>query len=276
MGPRWSSLLLAAVVGAGIAAAASLFWHEPATTRPDAIGEVVPSESPRLAAALRALRQELREVAEARERLEQDVADLGARLAELEERPAQARALDAQSSGGVTAKARPADKVSFNETALISAGVDPEEARWLHERYDAYEMQRLYMMDRAGREGWEKLPSGRRSLGELDRTLREELGEGRYDQFLYALGRNNRVIVHDVLSSSPAEDAGFRKRDIVLRYDDIRVYNPQELRKATQGGEAGELIAVELQREGERIRVFVPRGPLGVTLKADRRAPEVG
>jgi len=277
MNPRWSLILLAAIVGAALAAGASLFRREPASGPDREVANVVSGESPRLAATLRALRDELRDAAEERELLEQDLQALHARLAQLEERaPAEASPAESSEAGGARAHSRPANKVSFNESLLVSAGVDAGDARWLHERYDAYEMERLYMIDQAGREGWEKLPSGRRSLAELERGLREELGEVRYDQFLYALGRNNRVVVHDVLSRSPAEDAGFAKRDVVLRYDDTRIYDTQTLRKATQGGEAGELVAVELVRKGERIRVFVPRGPLGVTLKPDRRAPEAG
>ena len=278
MDARWGSLLLAAVVGAGIAVAAGLFWPEPRATRDGAVADVVPAESPRLAATLRALREELGNETEARERLVEELAALRARLARLEERaPVEvSAAAPADGAGSTIAGARPADKVSFDERSLVGAGVDLDDARWLHERYDAYEMQRLYLMDQADREGWEKLPGGRRALSELERELRKELGEPRYDQFLYALGRNNRVVVNDVLSRSPAEDAGFRERDVVLRYDDARIYSTQQLRKATRGGQAGELIAVELQRKGERIRVFVPRGPLGVTLETDRRAPDVG
>ena len=278
MDARWGSLLLAAVVGAGIAAAAGLFWREPRATENGGVADVGVAESARFAATLRALREELRDETEARERLKEDLGALRARLAQLEERaPVEvSAAAPADRAASTTAESRPADSVGFDERSLVGAGVDPDDARWLHERYDAYEMQRLYLMDQAGREGWEKLPSGRQALGELERELREELGEPRYDQFLFALGRNNRVVVHDVLSRSPAADAGFRERDVVLRYDDARIYSPQQLRKATRGGRAGELIPVELWRKGERIRVFVPRGPLGVTLETDRRTPEVG
>jgi hypothetical protein len=52
-----------------------------------------------------------------------------------------------------------------------------------------------------------------------------------------------------------------------------------ELRDATVTGRAGELVAVEVQREGESAprRIFVPRGPIGVTLApASQKPPPAG
>ena len=127
------------------------------------------------------------------------------------------------------------------------------------------------MSDRAKRAG--RGAGGGRGLDRREAGLREELGEEVYDGLLYAQGKDNRVVVSDVLNRSPAEEADIRERDVVLRYDGARVFAPQELRRATMGGVAGESVPIELQRGNALIRLFVPRGPLGITLISDSRPP---
>ena len=134
-------------------------------------------------------------------------------------------------------------------------------------------MERLELLDRAMREGWAKDPSYRLERRALNLRLREEMGEDLYDQLLYAVGRNNRLAIRDVLMRSPAEAAGIERGDHILRYDDARVFDAFELRGATSAGRRGESVPVELLRNGRRVRIIVPRGPLGVKLQAQRVPP---
>jgi hypothetical protein len=43
----------------------------------------------------------------------------------------------------------------------------------------------------------------------------------------------------------------------------------------TASGSAGESVSVEIVRKGRRISLSVPRGPLGVFMRADRLEPEL-
>ena len=264
-----SRLLIApavALLGASLVGATLLLRGPAHTAAPPRAPALVNERDDGLRAELEELRRDLEREAGEREHLERELAVLQGEVARLPVvSAAEPLAERARPAGDVPAGKR------FDESALLAAGVEAEEARWLHERSDAYELERLYVIDRAQRDG----AGGRRrqQLNRLEAELREELGEELYDRLLYAQGKDNRVVVSDVLKRSPAEQTDIRERDVVLRYDDVRMFAPQELRRATMGGVAGESVPVELQRGRALIRVFVPRGPLGITLIRDSRPP---
>jgi len=105
-------------------------------------------------------------------------------------------------------------------------------------------------------------------------ALREELGDDNvYDRLLYATGRQNRVAVIDVMRNSPAEQYGLQAGDVVLSYDGRRVFSARELQKATAAGEAGIMVLVEVERDGSRVNLYLPRGPIGGRLFASRVRP---
>jgi S1-C subfamily serine protease len=130
-------------------------------------------------------------------------------------------------------------------------------------------MERLYLRDRAVREGWIGDERYRQERSQLDarlESLRDELSEKEYDAYLYATGRPNRVMIESTLSTSPARDAGIKTGDSVIRYNNIRIYTWADLRNATTQCTTDSMVEVELERNGQRQRVFVPCGPLGVRL----------
>ena len=226
-------------------------------------------------AELEALREALRIEAEARTKLEQEVEALRAEVDWLAreywtEEEAAADKIPADTESG---RPTPKAQEGFDEEALVQLGVDAEEAAWLHERSDEFEMEKLYLLDRATREGWLLTPRYRLAAKGLDRELHNELGEELYDRLLYAMGQKNRVAVRYVLKQSPAEEARIQAGDVILRYDDTRVFNAYDLMRATTQGEAGDPVPVELLRESKTVRVYLPRGPIGVRLRAERRVP---
>lgn len=160
---------------------------------------------------------------------------------------------------------------SLDADRLVAAGFSRRDVERFRERVDEIEMKRLYLRDQATREGWIETPRfARESQALLDELvgLRTELDEPLYDWVLYSTGHPNRVAVRDVIEGSAGESAGLLRGDVIVRYDDRLMLSAQELRDATLEGRAGELVEVEVQREGESatLRVFVPRGPIGVTL----------
>ena len=165
----------------------------------------------------------------------------------------------------------------FDEQALLGAGFDAREAARLREQTEQLELEQLYLRDRAIREGWAGTPRFAEEARALDaraRALREELGDDRYDWLLYAAGRPNRVVVQSVMERSPASDAGLRAGDAILSYGGTRLFEVSALREATTVGRAGESVAVDVVRSGERLRLYLPRGPLGVRLEELRQPPE--
>ena len=95
--------------------------------------------------------------------------------------------------------------------------------------------------------------------------LREELGDDLYDRYLYATGRSNRVTVSGVVSTSPAEQAGLKRGDMILSYDGERVFGMNDIIRLSHQGEMGGSVSLEVQKaDGRRETLYLPRGPLGM------------
>ncbi|RIL06195.1 MAG: hypothetical protein DCC71_07835, partial [Proteobacteria bacterium] len=160
---------------------------------------------------------------------------------------------------------------SFDVDRLVALGFRREDVERFRSRLDEIELERLYLRDRATREGWLQSPrfvSESRAIDDAFAALRSEFDESLYDWALYMTGVPNRVAVAEVLEGSTAASIGLERGDVIVRYDDRLVLDAGELRQATVTGRPGELVAVEIQRSGDASprRVFVPRGPIGVRL----------
>jgi S1-C subfamily serine protease len=122
-------------------------------------------------------------------------------------------------------------------------------------------MQTLQAQYAATREGREFNPAA--DLGG-DRTLRDELGDVDYERYLAALGRPTSVGVLDVLASSPAERAGLRPGDEIVAYAGTRVFDMRDLNALTLEGTPAEPVTVDVLRDGVRVQLVLPRGPVGI------------
>jgi hypothetical protein len=169
------------------------------------------------------------------------------------------------------------DTPSAMERALTAAGLDPATAAAIKERRDALTMTQMYLRDQATREQWLDSPRFQEEMAALSAqevSMRDEIGDDAYDRYLFALGDPNRVRVDDVLSYSPAAQAGLQTGDFILRYGDDRIFAPSELVAQTRAGGEGETVRLEIVRNGQRLAVEVPRGPLGLRVAAAQATPE--
>jgi hypothetical protein len=223
---------------------------------------------------LTALRELVQKEVQARIQLQAQLTEVTARLASLENSQA-AEPTDNQQPSGTTIVRTTNNRQGINRPgwinaqALLDAGLDETQANKIRAVYEDVEMQRLYLRDRAVREGWigdERYRQEREQLDARLESLRDELTEKEYDAYLFATGRPNRVIIQSTLSTSPARDAGIKTGDNVIRYNNIRVYTWADLRNATTQCPTESMVEVELERNGQRQRIFVPCGPLGVRL----------
>jgi hypothetical protein len=163
------------------------------------------------------------------------------------------------------------------EHALAAAGLDAGTAADIKRRQDALVMKEIYLRDQATREQWQDSPRFAAEMAAIDaqRTpLRNEIGDDAYDRYLFALGQANRVRVDEVLTQSPAEQAGLQAGDLIVRYGEARLFTPGELVDQTRSGTAGEAVQLEIIRNGERLQVNVPRGPLGLRVAGAQGAPD--
>ena len=160
---------------------------------------------------------------------------------------------------------------------LVRAGINEELAADIVRRRNEIDMKILELRDVASREGY--LNTGRytrelNKLREQDISLRDEIGDEYYDNYLYASGQSNRVKVASVMMGSPAESSGINKGDLILNYDNRRIFNWNELQGATSGGERGEYVNVTVLRNGQQLNLWIPRGPLGIRLGTVRAKPQ--
>lgn len=165
------------------------------------------------------------------------------------------------------------------ERGLIAAGLDANSAADIKRQSDSLAMAEMYLRDQATREGWADTPRFQEELAAIESqrySIRDQLGDDAYDRYLYALGQTNRVRVDDVMTDSPAADAGLQTGDMILRYGDARIFAPDELIAQTRQGSPGEVVRVVVIRQGELLTVEVPRGPLGLRIAATQSTPRSG
>ena len=126
--------------------------------------------------------------------------------------------------------------------SLIKAGINGELAADIVRRRNEIDMKILQLRDRASREGYLNTERYSRELNELrgqDTSLREEIGDDYYDSYLFASGQSNRVKVASVMMGSPAEESGMIDGDLILNYDNRKMFNWNELQVATSWGQGG-------------------------------------
>lgn len=150
---------------------------------------------------------------------------------------------------------------------LLNAGIDPQQVDLITRLLEESELDRLNLRDTATREGWLGTPRFGKEFGELNNSaerIREALDNNAYDSYLFALGRPNRVVVQSVIDDSSAFQTGIQDGDVIYRYAGERVFNGRYLTRATTEGEEGELVLLEVLRDGQPIQFYIPRGPIGV------------
>ena len=185
-----------------------------------------------------------------------------------------------QAAPGSAADPAPVDDASTAmERALVAAGIDTTTATEIRRRQDGLGLSEIYLRNQAEREGWLDTPGFAAKMAEIEgqrTSIRDEIGDQRYDRYLAALDQPNRVAVNEVLLESPAAAAGLQAGDVVLSYGETRIFAPSELVTATRAGTAGENVRMEIIRQGRRFEIQVPRGPLGVSVAASRGDPGEG
>jgi len=162
---------------------------------------------------------------------------------------------------------RPAAEPSQKD--LIAAGVSSDIADNVLRRISQQSFRRLELQNLIRRSKGSEAMQYRNELRELNQnriSLRSELGDDTYDRYLYTSGQNNRVQVSSVMAGSPAESSGLANNDIILSYDNQKILNWSDIRRATLNGDIGSYTNVDILRHGERMTLMVPRGTLGVEL----------
>jgi hypothetical protein len=240
-----------------------------------------PHDSPTTAQRLDALEQELATEALRRREIEAELARLNERIAP----PASG----ADPAGSDSANSRPDSSTTVEEPSItaarasppvrrrppfelddnalverfMAAGLTPERAQWIVARSQELRMQALQEQYDAAREGRPIDPS--LAVFAPASTLRDELGDADYERYLQALDRPTSVYVRDVLATSPGARAGLKPGDQVVSFDGERVFDMSDINRLVLEGQPGQVVAVDVIRDGQLVQLYVPRGPIGIT-----------
>lgn len=180
---------------------------------------------------------------------------------------------ETEEAEALVASAKDSEASQFDDEALLALGVHPRDVERLRDRWVSHELDKDALSNQALREGWFQQPRHRGELIGLELTLRRELQDSDYDEYLYALGKPNRLEAGEVLAGSAASDAGLRRGDVIVRYDDARIFAPGELLMASSSGDSGGSVPLEILRDGRRRTLYVKRGPLGALMEHSRAEP---
>lgn len=74
------------------------------------------------------------------------------------------------------------------------------------------------------------------------------------------LGEGRGVVVAEVSTDSPAEKAGLKPHDILINYDDQKLYSPEQLVKLVRHDKPGSSVTLKILRGGELQDVKVTLG----------------
>ena len=146
---------------------------------------------------------------------------------------------------------------------LVDGGFSESRAQKILEYEDEVRMAALQAEYEARRNGEAFDPWGR--AFDLQAALRERLGDAEYEKYLTAQGGQASITVREVIGASPANRAGLRPGDRILSYDGERVFGMDDLKSMAFSGDPGEDVIVDIERNGQRMQLVLPRGPLDIT-----------
>lgn len=206
-------------------------------------------------------------------RMQADLAELRQRIAQLEQHDSEKGTENDAASKG---RERPRTPEAQRD-ALLRAGVAAEVAEDIVWRRAQVSLDRLDLRDQAIREGWLNTDRYREELRKINQervSVRDEIGVDSFDRYLFETGQDNRVSVDSIIPGSAGEESGMLPGDVIENYGEQKVFNFRDLRGATSDGERGELVPVVVRRGGQRLELWLPRGPIGIGLDATRVDPQ--
>ena len=266
-------LIIATVTSLAVGFAAASWWQRPPASAAPVITDQSRSfdDSAPVEERIRALEQAVSEERQARQLLQEELmvlTDELERLAPLAPAdPVQDLATSAAVAEAQAQQRRDAyrqrDSADGRVARLIEAGFQPGEAEWIVQRESELQMAALQARYDAQKSG-EPVDFLQSRTAAADQ-LRSELGDEQYERYLVANGRPTSISISTVMESSPAQRAGLRSGDQIVRYDGQRMFSMSDLATQTMQGEAGVNVVVDIVRDGIPMQVVLPRGPVGIS-----------
>ena len=157
------------------------------------------------------------------------------------------------------------DRKWFNAGSLRTLGMPESEIERIEEVWEEYVMRKLFIQNESARKKGNAKDAFQWNRAN-EASARAELGDENYDAMLYASGERNRVFVSQLLENSPGASAGLMAEDEVISYDREKIFRPSQLKRMTAEGSDDEFVEIQVVRDGELMRFFLPRGVIGAQL----------
>lgn len=145
---------------------------------------------------------------------------------------------------------------------LLQAGLARSDAERIIELET--DLQKKFLSSRFG----SQRINARESFLEMNQTLRSELGDEKYELYLEATGRPTSIEVGQVVPDSAGAAAGLQEGDKIIAYDNERIFNINDLQRATRSGTEGQTVVMEVERDGLPVTLVLPRGTIGISAGA--------
>jgi len=275
---KTTAIALGITLVAGFAVAAYKMNDPTSVTAPDVESGDYFDASAATDDRIRALEIAVAQERNARQLLEEELRVLYAEFEQLGDardtqeasnQPAVAEANENRLTFDAVRRTRPDRSDEGRRATLTNAGFSPDRAEWIIQRESQLQLQAMQARFDARRSG-EPMDPFDTSLNP-DQSLRAELGDTEYEQYLAANGRPTAVRITSVIESSPGQVAGLQSGDQITGYGGLRVFNTMELTRQTMQGELGGSVVVDIVRDGAPMQIVLPRGPIGVTTGRDYR-----
>jgi len=148
-------------------------------------------------------------------------------------------------------------------TRLIEGGFSEDEARRVLEQESESAFKALHLAWEAQRNG-ETIDRYSSDFDPLA-IMRSEMGDDSYARYLEAQGQPTAIKISQVLGGSPGSKIGLQPGDELVSYGGDRVFSIRDLRNGSMQGNPDEDVVIEIERDGTRMQLTLPRGPIGIT-----------
>jgi hypothetical protein len=95
-------------------------------------------------------------------------------------------------------------------------------------------------------------------------AIAELLSPEQFEQYQTQLGKTTAVKVPSVVPQSQAEREGLKAGDMIIRYNDTRVFSAEGLKFAIKNTPPDAVIEIVFVRDGQQFSAYVSSGPIGI------------
>ena len=155
---------------------------------------------------------------------------------------------------------------------LIDAGLNPDRAEFILDKQERFQYEHMkiayqyrHLRDKSSEEAAE-LREQLDIYSNPRKMFEHQLSPQEFELYLDANGGRQEMRIDNIVSGTPAAEAGLHPGDRIVSYNGERVFHMGDLRSQIYKVEPGKTVTIEVQRAGSSgtETLYVPSGPLGI------------